>query len=188
MGYSVGLDLSLTSTGVAAIHTDGSAFTTLVKSSGKATDTLDETSVRLEDLRDRIVQAVTAADPDLVAVESAMFSTHKDSSAHRRAGLWWMTVSEIRRHCPVVEVSPGQLKKYATSKGNAAKEVVLMTAAKKWGHDVVPDGSFDRADALFLAAMASQHLGGDVPLKLTEYRRALLDALFSHKIPSAHGE
>lgn len=186
-GYAVGLDLSLTSTGVAAIHSDGSAFTTLVKSSGSSKDTVSDTARRLGDITSRILVAVEAADPDVVVIESAMFSTHKDSSAHRRAGLWWTVAQVVGSRWPLVEVAPTQLKKYATGKGTAAKEVVLMTAARKWGTDMVPDGNFDRADALFLASMGSQYLGGSVPLKLTDYRRALLESLFSTVLPDASG-
>lgn len=184
MSLVMGLDPSLTSTGVAVMTPDGRAQTELVKSTGKVTDTITDTANRIGQITSQVFSFAVSVNPAVVVIESATFSTHKDTSAHRRAGLWWSLVQVVGEHWPVVDVTPSQLKKYATSKGNAPKETVLMTAARKWGHEVVEDGSYDRADALFLASMGSQYLGGDVPLKLTDYRRALLESLFSNTLPS----
>lgn len=179
---SMGIDVSLTSTGVAVATQNGDAQTELVKTSGKMTDTIDDTAIRLGNIITEVFNFAASVDPDVIVIETATFSTHKDSSAHRRAGLWWALVMVLREHWPVVGVSPTQLKKYATGKGNAPKEAVLMSVAKMWGHGVVEDGNFDRADSMVLATMGSQYLGWEVPLKLTDYRRELLKQLFSAKL------
>jgi len=52
---------------------------------------------------------------------------------------------------PFVVISPSQLKKFATGKGNCQKNMVLREVFKRWGVDCVDD---NQADALTLAKMA----------------------------------
>lgn len=170
MPFVVGLDLSLTSTGIAALEVGtGEMFTHVVRSTGKKDDRLPQHLARLGTLTGEVVEHVSAASPVVVAVESAAFSTRNDSSAHRRAGLWWAVVSEVARRFPVVEVAPSSLKRFATGRGNCDKAAVMLAVSKRWGTDVLPDARSDRADAAALAAMCSYRLGGE-SLPVTDYR------------------
>src|SRR5699024_10943389 len=137
------------------------------------------TADRITRLTGEIVGKVDAARPPLVLIETAFFSTRKDSSAHRRAGLWWSVVTALHHlgHSPVA-VTPSQVKKWATGSGNARKEKVLIRAAGLWGEDVLAEGRDDRADALVLAAIGSHRLGGTLPCTLTDYRQSVVDAVF----------
>jgi len=170
--WVVGIDPSLTSTGMAIVdvHT-GTSYTAAVTSSGKKTDTLTMQSERIRDLTDRICDYVRAANPALVVIESATFSTRSDTSAHRRAGLWWAVVNElIADSVPVVMLSPGEVKKFATGKGNAGKDAMVARAATTWGEDTLGTNINDIADALFLATAGSFGLGYPVVLSETSYR------------------
>lgn len=179
-GFVIGLDVSLTSTGMAAVNARGEAFTTVVRSTGSTTDTVVQTARRIESLAEDICDQTVGASPALVVIESAFFSTRKDTSAHRRAGLWWAILAKlIDRDVTVVPASPAQVKKYATGKGNASKEQVLVRVATDWGADVLEDGRNDRADALVLAAMGAHYLGGALPFTTTAYRTAVVDEVFS---------
>lgn len=76
-----GLDLSLTSTGLAAVNPhNGALHTVAFGSTGRATDTFADHLARQIELCDRIVEAVEASDPVLVVMESATFTfTPKDT-------------------------------------------------------------------------------------------------------------
>ncbi|MDN5726076.1 MAG: hypothetical protein L0G99_09135, partial [Propionibacteriales bacterium] len=74
-------------------------------------------------------------------------------------GLWWMIVSQLAvLGVPVVEVAPTSLKKYATGKGNAGKDEVILRSARRYGN-AYPCSNNDEADAFILAAMGMRHLG-----------------------------
>ena len=164
--WTVGLDLSLTSTGIGIIDLNsGTAYTRAVRSSGKKTDTLAMQVARIQDLTDNIVDSVAVCDPELVVVESAAFSTRKDTSAHRRAGLWWSVVGELHTQgFEVATLSPSELKKFATGKGNASKDAMVARAVSTWGEEVLGTQFNDTADALFLATAGAFALGETVEL------------------------
>ena len=156
----VGLDLSLTSTGVAVVDdepADGvGRVVGRVTSSGKATATLRERHHRLQLLCQRV--AALAWPSNLVVVEGPSFGQHRQGGQHDRAGLWWLVVSTLHDvGVPVVEVPPSVRSKYATGAGNASKDAVLAAVVRRYP-DVEVRGN-DEADALVLAAMGARHLG-----------------------------
>jgi len=177
--WTVGLDLSLTSTGIGIIDLNsGTAYTRAVRSSGKKTDTLAMQVARIQDLTDNIVDSVAVCDPELVVVESAAFSTRKDSSAHRRAGLWWSVVGELNiQGFTVVTLSPSELKKFATGKGNASKDAMVARAVSTWGEEVLGTQFNDTSDALFLATAGAFALGETVELSAPAYRKQIASQL-----------
>ena len=177
--FAVGLDLSLTSSGIAAISLDDptAMFTERVRSRGKKTDTLTDHLNRLDRTSARISELVAACDPAVVVVETAYFSTENDSSAHRRAGLWWAVVGSIERSVPIIDVAPAQLKKWLTGRGDATKDQMVGTVVNKWGRDVFAgEHNDDRADALAAASLGACILGVAVPhLDMTDYRKAVVE-------------
>lgn len=167
----VGIDLSLTSTGIARIDRDADTITTsCVTSKGRADATLPERGRRLV----RLLIAITAQVPpaDLVVVESPSFGQARQGGQHDRAGLWWLVVEHLHaRGYPVAEVAPAARAKYATGKGNAAKDAVLAAVVRRYpGVDVTGN---DQADALILAAMGARHLSAPVD----ELPKAHLEAM-----------
>src|SRR5690625_1337047 len=96
--WAVGIDMSLTSTAVAAQDMDtGDLFVQRVRSAGKASDTLHDKVTRYRLLANDISALAIKVRPVIIAIEGAQFSTSKDTSAHRRAGVWWRTVDQIGR-------------------------------------------------------------------------------------------
>lgn len=177
--WSVGLDLSLTSTGIAAIEcTSGSVFSTTVTSKGKADAPLGEQWKRIDRLREEIVDKVNQVRPEVVVVESAFFGTRNDSSAHRRAGLWWQVVGDLlKAGYTVIPAAPTEVKKFATGKGNCTKDAVVARCVTLWGEKAL-EGSFnDAADALFLAAIGAFVTGHAVGLEDTIYRKKIVDQI-----------
>ena len=190
----IGLDLSLTATGIATIDGDTIDVST-VRSSGAKDASLSDRASRINRLVDQIVAlsmpesrssriwretgrrlgvVVGAPRPDLVVIEQPAFS-RTTGHHHDRSGLWWQTVTTLLEYgVPVVEVTPSGLKKYATGKGNADKDTVLLAVARRFPDVEIRNNN--EADALVLAAMGADHLGcpiGDMPA----VNRAALDAV-----------
>ncbi|MET9313812.1 hypothetical protein ABZX12_18525 [Kribbella sp. NPDC003505] len=181
----VGLDLSLTSTGIARINTTSLTPATVTRITSKAPPTergpkgkplpptLQQRTNRLTTLRDQIVQV--SNDADLFVIETPAYSS-KTGSTHDRSGLWWLVIEKLD-YCgryDVAEVTTGGRMKYATGKGNASKDAVLAAVVRRYA-DVDVTGN-DEADALILAAMGARHLGAPID-DLPKTHLAAMDAV-----------
>ncbi|WP_051362936.1 hypothetical protein [Amycolatopsis thermoflava] len=171
----VGIDPSLTGTGLATItSTDGPAVR-VISSEPTPDPTLIDRDMRLE----LIVHAVetVAAGADLAVIEGPALGK---ASPHtwERAGLWWRIVNRlIARQVPLAVCPPTVRAKWATGKGNAGKAPVVAAIARMWPDvELVDDNA---ADALVFATMGAQRVGLAVPL--ARHR----DALASVEWPAA---
>jgi crossover junction endodeoxyribonuclease RuvC len=180
----VGIDLSLTSTGMAAINPAGPAMVTCVKSKGSATATLDDRSRRLEAVAGEVISQVVRVHPRLVVIEQPAFS-RQNGHMHDRSGLWWLVVMGLRElGYRVAEVSPTSRAKYGTGKGNAGKDAVLASVVRRYP-DVDVNGN-DQADALILAAMGARWLGHPID-DLPKTHLAAMDAVHWPEPPAVDG-
>lgn len=158
-----GLDLSLTSTGIALVMGDPPikvhAETFAVGTTGRLKDDVATRAARLSHLARDIVDSADGV--DLVVVEGpSIGSMH--GSQHDRSGLWWLVVSRLwLRDVPVAVVPPTTLKKWATGRGNADKSAVSVAVSRMWPE--VAAETNDEWDALAAATMGAQHLGLNVP-------------------------
>jgi crossover junction endodeoxyribonuclease RuvC len=148
----VGLDLSLTSTGVAIIC--GTAVRLArIEPGDKGGD-----HARIDRIRSRVWELADGA--NLAVIEGPSYGS-VTGKQHERAGLWWIVTRMLwRAGLPYAVVTPSQLKKYATGKGAgpaSGKDKVLAVTVRRYPMADV-DGN-DVADALTLAAMAADHLG-----------------------------
>lgn len=155
----VGLDLSLTSTGMS----DGQSV--------HAVQTTPD-SGSLEARMDKILcQALTfvysptqwtddhpgGKMADLVVIEGASFGS-RGSATDQLAGLRMIVRHRLyRRGIPFALVPPSNLKSYTTGRGNATKAEMVAALAKRHGLDLtahkVAHGKYDMADAYALAAL-----------------------------------
>ncbi|OIN81646.1 crossover junction endodeoxyribonuclease RuvC [Mycobacterium malmoense] len=173
MALVVGIDPSLTSTGIAALS-DGRPV--LLRSIGHGSRNGTSYAHR----SDRIVsqaRAVLAAietgirtqQPDLAVIEGPAYA-HANAYTHDCAGLWWGLYSGLRaRKIPISVIAPTTRAKWATGTGRADKRAVLdavRTTWKPWAKLITND---DIADALTLAEAAARHL--DDPLHFPPRRR-----------------
>ncbi len=160
--HVVGLDLSLASTGVASSR----GTVNRVRSHPSAEVT---TLSRLRIIRAQVMDHVRHA--DLVVVEG--LSLASQSGQHlTRAGLWHLVMDEIDSACiPWAEVPPTVLKKYATGKGNADKDTVLLSVARRFPD--YPIRGNDEADAVALVAMGSDWLGHPLTTMPAAHRAVL---------------
>ncbi len=187
----VGLDLSLTGTGVAAIAVATAELSTAVHSSPPpATDSLTGHVLRHRRLADGIVGQVVAADPALAVVEGLQFSVRmRDSSLTRRGFLWWAVIEGLcDAGVPVLEVAPQQIKQFATGRGNASKSEMVAAYAKAWPNAELGRGVEDRADAAAAAALGAAWLGVQgLPQSMTAVRTKLLAKLPAPTLPPRGG-
>jgi len=151
----VGLDLSLTSTGVAI---------------GDDTLTIDGSALRgvrrLVYIRDRIAEILTnhPLDPEhpapLVAIIEGYSFASRNSHAHalgELGGVVRVLLHELS--IPVIEVPPTSRAKFATGKGNAGKSEVVSSISARTGRLWLGPGNEDRCDAWILQEMAFTYMG-----------------------------
>lgn len=147
MPYVIGLDLSLTSTGVA--YGDR---TTTVLTAAKGPE-------RLDHMLNVVMDIVAAAADPFVVVEGYSFSS-RNTHAHAlgelggviRHGLWKADV-------PYVDVPPTCRAKFATGKGNAGKAEVVSAVSARTGIIWSGKGAEDQCDAWVLQEMGLVHFG-----------------------------
>lgn len=172
--FVVGIDLSLTATGLADLDLDSGQFSNVdtYGTKGKRGDKYAERGNRLRGMTDYIVSWACAGplDPSLVVIEGPALGNTKGSQFDR-SGLWWLVVDEfLRTNIPVLVVPPKTRAKYATGNGNAGKDVVVAHVVETYvpllnGFGI---GNDNEADAVVLAAMGARYLGYPVEEELPQ--------------------
>lgn len=166
--HVVGLDLSLTSTGVTVARPGQDPKLAIV---GSPSDDGTYLSIheRLRTLVKRIQRAANVGREEddrvvwMVEQPAFMSSTGK---AHDRAGLWWLTfhVGRLVEHAEMVPVQIQHAKQYATGKGNSKKDAMVAAAVRAFPNLNIDDNNL--ADSTFLAAMGMRELGH--PIDVTQ--------------------
>ncbi|QDF18664.1 RuvC-like resolvase [Gordonia phage Pupper] len=154
--YSVGIDSSLTSSGVVVIDLDTRGVDIRrVKSSGKKDDTWEMRHDRQVDLEERIGQFFYPG--TIVGIEGPSYG-NTQGSVHDRAGLWWAVYREaIRRGADVRVVPIASRIRYATGKGAGNKDAVLAATIKRYPElDITGN---DEADAFLIASLTARSVG-----------------------------
>lgn len=145
----VGIDLSLTSTGLA--DSDGAVMRVRTEPR-KGTRPYDDDWRRIYAIRESVRDF--GANSDLWVLEGPSLGS-KGGHAHTRSGLWWQVYERADR--PIAVVTPGTRMIYATGNGNAGKDACLAAVVKRYsGFDVTGN---DVADAVTLMAMGARWLG-----------------------------
>lgn len=155
------LDLSLTRTGVA--RCDG--LTVIVPPQDA------RGMERLLYLEEAILER--AADAQLVVLEGYAFGSRGRAVVDIGELGGVIRLALYRRGIRYVDVPPAALKKYATGRGNASKEEVLVAAVRRLGYT---GADHNEADALWLYAMALDFYGLRES-RVPKAHRAALDAV-----------
>lgn len=155
---ALGLDLSITATGVA--HTlEGAACTHVVKPKGKG-------DVRLLELRRTVRELARGAEFALIEAPTA-----RSASAVITGMVHGVVRAELLElGIPYGTVLPATLKKYATGKGTGDKIPMALEAYKRAGLTFPDD---NQCDAWWLWVAAMDHLG-QAPFKLPALNRESL--------------
>lgn len=155
---AVGIDPSLTCTGVAVIDGEGGTVTRRVVSPNLGSSLLARRN-RIRHAIDRILLSVPARFS--VAVVEVPHSRQQFGAQNERIALYWILVDQLLARGPVVEVAPSQRAKLATGSGRATKADVVAAVRAAFPVAHVPDDNV--ADALALAWAGARWAGGVVP-------------------------
>lgn len=165
-----GIDPSLTRTGIAIIDS-ATKSTTCHSIETKALPKLPKGQRHsLIERRDRlqcILESVfsLAGDAALIVIESPALS-RSNAGTFERYGLWWLIADTFLQPglrqpgTPIALVSPTTRCRWATGKGNATKDAVMLAVDRVWPGVA---SNNDEADALAFATMGAQWLGWPVP-------------------------
>jgi Holliday junction resolvasome RuvABC endonuclease subunit len=170
--FVLGLDLSLTSTGLACASTAPAAGIPTVHTQRIQPKKLTGYP-RLRFIHHEIRSTVIRCLPDLVVVEGPSFGS-VGRGQHERGGLWWMVTESVDAlKIPIAIAPPSNIKKYATGVGGgpkAGKDAVLLAASRRFDWF---EGGNDEADALFACAMGCDWVGEPIVEMPKENRKAL---------------
>jgi len=156
----VGLDLSLTSTGIAG---DGWTANVRTKTRGDA---------RLRTLQIAIADYIKAA--DLVVMEGPSYR-HAHLAGHEDLAGLRVIVRQYcyRHHIPYAVMPPSSLKVYATGNGRASKDGVRAAITDRYGYLTEGTARYDEADAYAAMAAGYDWLGQPLKSVPESHRRAL---------------
>lgn len=190
----MGLDPSLTSTGVAILR-NGRPFRppgapSPLKAIGddRPARTYDEQSDRIgrqyKRIRDEIIKWSEHVQIDLVVIEGIPHGLNLPSTSER-SGLWWDLHRLLRsRRIPIAIIYPTTLKLWATGNGKADKAAMKTTVRGWWPHARDFITCDDIADAAALALAGAFQLGDPMPF---EVRPVHTERLKAAKWPSNFG-
>lgn len=155
----VGLDLSLTSTGLAIASPDGIQAVTTIQTKGAKSDSWSMRDSRMSDIIGRIHVWILENRKGLIKgfyVEGPSYGS-TTGSQHDRSGLWWRAYDAWGGDAQFNIIQPQSRAKYATGAGNASKDKVLAATVKQFLSVDITDNNV--ADAVQLAAMGARHQG-----------------------------
>ena len=138
--YYVGIDPSLTGTGVVILDKDGEIYKELLISTYP--DNYICSEQRLLDIVNEI-KFIKDISLRYAAIEGISFNS-KSTSFNERCGLFFMITSLLfDNDIPFKIVPPKTLKKWAVGNGNADKKMMMNGSKKRWGLEFKDDNICD---------------------------------------------
>ncbi len=163
----LGLDLSLTRTGVAAQWADGTHTTDVIAPPD------GHISGRLRHVQDRVTALVRELPVTHIVIEDLPRNPRYGGTALGMIhATFWLAIRNFS--IDVTAVTPASLKTFATGSGNAAKAAVLTEAVRRLGYQGHDD---NEADALWLAQIGARLLGWGCVIELPKTHLRALDKL-----------
>jgi len=173
----VGIDASLTSTGIATL-TENGISTKVIQSKKIGVERLLEIQKEVWEI---IHNGGTVSHPktDLVVIEG--YAHGRTNQAHQMGELGGvLRVMFHEMELKWIEVAPTAVKKFVTGKGVATKEKIAAWVQKRW--DRMFDTN-DEADAYVLVRIGQAYLTGSCRLEsLTSFQQEVIDVLKGVKI------
>lgn len=160
----VGIDPSLTGTGIYIIDDDNEPWHSCLENELTGPE-------RLVYIRNVVMTAVY--DADLVVIENYSYGSSTQAyQAGELGGL--LRVMFYETGLTVLPVSPTQIKKFATGKSGAKKEIIIKEVYKRWG---VEFDTNDEADAFVLAKIGQAYHPDLYVEGMTAFQKEVIDAL-----------
>jgi len=151
----IGIDPSLTGTGIVAIDSNATILEQLLTS----TPAKQETEIRITCISTAVAQFCRKYKPTLICIEGISFGS-KGSSAYQLGALHYYLRIRLYKTYRIRIVAPSELKKFVAGpgKGNCKKQLILLKTFKKWGEEFDDD---NLCDAYCLARFALEVDRGD---------------------------
>lgn len=160
----VGLDLSLTSTGVVVLSGKEIIKQEVVRSSPVGPLPVDEAK-RLNDIAEKVLSLVPD-DAQLVAIEGIAFMISKTTALVQLAAInFLIRIGLWKRGIKFIIVSPPTLKKFVTGKGVAQKDIMMLETYKRWNVSLTDNNI---CDAYGLARISLAILNPDDIIESTQ--------------------
>lgn len=161
----IGIDLSLTGTGVVVLEDGEIVVEKLIKSKPTKKKTYTEEIERILGIKIEIIKIIEKYEPNLVLIEGMAFMARNTTALVQLAGLNYLIREYLFQYnIPFAIVAPTSLKKFITGSGGSKKDVMLMEIYKKYNIAFVDDNI---ADAFSLAKIG-EALNSDMQLNKTE--------------------
>jgi crossover junction endodeoxyribonuclease RuvC len=111
---------------------------------------------------------------DVICIEGFSYGS-KGAGVSVQYGIGWIIREElVRNGFTYHDVPPSSVKKFATGKGNAKKDAMVLPIYKKWGFEHKSDNV---RDAFVLAQIANEFENTNPELGLTEYQKEVMKNL-----------
>lgn len=171
----IAIDPSFTRTGLTIIQ-GGQVSTKSIVVKAKPKADIHQKCNRIDSIVLAVLDEIRyLRDVEAVAIEGPAFGNN-NAGTHYLAGLWWALVTNVRTYAqgvPMIVVQPTSLKMFATGKGNADKDAVMLETARRYAELCTVENN-DQADSLVLAAIAHYKVTGELLVDLPEsHTRAL---------------
>lgn len=174
----VGIDLSLTSTGLAIYRptvSDVPETGTVISKPSPGKNPYEAKLDRFQFITRRILHKFVDDDETRVFLEGPSYGS-AGQATHDIAGNWWLLYEALTYDgCFITVVPPAVVKMYATGKGNASKDAVLAAAIKRYPDIDIPGN--DIADAVILMAIGCRLAGRPLEYQLPATHLRALDKL-----------
>ena len=168
MSVVCGLDLSLTSAGIAILRDGRPTFIRSIGHGGHNGANHEHRSRRITSQYTAVIDALEKRlghnglrMVDLAVIEDQLEHGPMLPSALDRSALWWGIYSALlAKRIPVAVINPMTLKLWFTGAGNATKLRMLDTARARFREPITTS---DEADAVGLACAGAWRLGDPIP-------------------------
>ncbi len=171
---SLGLDLSLTGTGVVALEDGEIIIQRLIKSKPAGdlpVDELNRIRTIIRDIESCVIKATTI---HVAVIEGLAFMVKNATALVQLSALNYMVREMLFKHqIPFVIVAPTTLKKFVTGSGGSKKDVMLMEMFKRYGVTILDD---NENDAFGLAKIGEELLSKNKD-KLPVFQQEVLELL-----------
>lgn len=140
---ALGLDLSLTATGVVVVEDKVVKKQELIRSKPSGNSHVSEIE-RLLRLVDSVMAIVKESGAGVVAIEGLAFMARNTTALVQLSALNYMVRRELYlNNIPFVIIAPPSLKKFVTGHGNAQKDVMMLETYKKYGESFLDNNLCD---------------------------------------------
>ncbi len=173
----LGLDLSLTGSGIVLLEDGKIKIKQLIKSKPSGKKPIDELK-RLLKIENEIRQIMIEEEPSLAVIEGMAYMASNTTSLVQLAGLNYIIRKMLHEHgIKFIVVAPTTLKKFSTSKGNCQKDLILLEVYKKYGEEFEENNQCDAYVLAKIGEVAFKDTFKNDEKELPKYQREVINLI-----------